>query len=87
MCSNHLLNIINHVPLTQLPSLHLSLACCATAVCSNHLLNIINDILDVAALKEGKLTIKHEAVDLAKAAEHVCDIVSPLAKKEVSFDV
>ena len=27
---------------------------------SNHLLNIINDILDVAALKEGKLTIKHE---------------------------
>lgn len=50
---------------------------------SNHLLNIINDILDVAALKEGKLTIKHEAVNLAKAVEHVCDIVSPLAKKEV----
>eukprot|EP00983_Pelagomonas_calceolata_P084193 1156313-Pelagomonas_calceolata.AAC.4 len=54
---------------------------------SNHLLNIINDILDVAALKEGKLTIKHEAVNLSKAVEHVCDIVSPLAKKEVRAHV
>uniref|UniRef100_A0A7S3VS63 histidine kinase n=1 Tax=Dunaliella tertiolecta TaxID=3047 RepID=A0A7S3VS63_DUNTE len=53
---------------------------------SNHLLNIINDILDVAALKEGKLTIKHEAVNLSKAVEHVCDIVSPLAKKEVAIE-
>jgi len=41
----------------------------------------------VAALREGKLTIKHEAVDLAKAVEHVCDIVSPLAKKEVRQNI
>jgi signal transduction histidine kinase len=47
------------------------------------LLNIINDILDVAALKEGKLAIKHEAVDLEQAVAHVVDIVAPLAKKEV----
>ncbi|GLC35003.1 Hexokinase-3 [Pleodorina starrii] len=40
---------------------------------SNHLLNIINDILDVAALKEGKLTIKHELCSLAKAVDHVVD--------------
>ncbi|GIL82425.1 hypothetical protein Vretifemale_11416 [Volvox reticuliferus] len=50
---------------------------------SNHLLNIINDILDVAALKEGKLTIKHELCSLAKAVEHVVDIVTPLARKDV----
>ncbi|GFH33431.1 chlamyopsin-6, partial [Haematococcus lacustris] len=49
---------------------------------SNHLLNIINDILDVAALKEGKLHIKHELVDLSRAIDHVVDIVAPLAKKE-----
>lgn len=45
---------------------------------------VINDILDVAALKEGKLTIKHELVSLSKAVSHVVDIVSPLAKKDVS---
>eukprot|EP00198_Chlamydomonas_reinhardtii_P009452 XP_001698789.1 chlamyopsin-6 [Chlamydomonas reinhardtii] len=53
---------------------------------SNHLLNIINDILDVAALKEGKLTIKHEVCSLAKAVDHVVDIVAPLAKKEVTME-
>ncbi|KAL6760739.1 hypothetical protein V8C86DRAFT_1037595 [Haematococcus lacustris] len=53
---------------------------------SNHLLNIINDILDVAALKEGKLHIKHELVDLSRAIDHVVDIVAPLAKKEVSIE-
>ena len=36
---------------------------------SNHLLNIINDILDVAALREGKLTVKHEAVRLGGRGE------------------
>jgi signal transduction histidine kinase len=46
-------------------------------------LNIINDILDVAALKEGKLTIKHETVKLSQAVTHVIDILGPLAKKEV----
>lgn len=35
---------------------------------SNHLLNIINDILDVAALKEGKLAIKHECVEVTQAS-------------------
>jgi signal transduction histidine kinase len=50
---------------------------------SNHLLNIINDILDVAALKEGKMSIKHENVDLARATTHVFDILSPVAKPEV----
>jgi signal transduction histidine kinase len=50
---------------------------------SNHLLNIINDILDVAALRDGKLTIKHEAVKLSQAVTHVIDILGPLAKKEV----
>ncbi|GLC35005.1 Hexokinase-3 [Pleodorina starrii] len=53
---------------------------------SNHLLNIINDILDVAALKEGKLTIKHELCSLAKAVDHVVDIVAPLARKEVTIE-
>jgi hypothetical protein len=37
----------------------------------------------VAALKEGKLTIKHEAVKLSQAISHVMDILGPLAKKEV----
>ncbi|KXZ47741.1 hypothetical protein GPECTOR_33g623 [Gonium pectorale] len=53
---------------------------------SNHLLNIINDILDVAALKEGKLTIKHELCCLDKAVDHVVDIVAPLAKKDVAIE-
>ncbi|GLI70739.1 hypothetical protein VaNZ11_015764 [Volvox africanus] len=53
---------------------------------SNHLLNIINDILDVAALKEGKLNIKHELCSLAKAVDHVVDIVAPLARKDVVIE-
>jgi signal transduction histidine kinase len=37
------------------------------------------------SLRAGKLTVKHEVVSLAKAVEHVVEIVSPLAKKEVSI--
>ena len=36
-----------------------------------------------ACSQEGKLTIKHEVCSLAKAVDHVVDIVAPLAKKEV----
>lgn len=36
-------------------------------------------------LPSGKLTIKHEVVCLGKAVDHVCEIVGPLAKKEVAI--
>jgi hypothetical protein len=40
--------------------------------CRNHLLNIINDILDVAALKEGKLVIKHEVGEMCEVCQVRC---------------
>lgn len=36
--------------------------------------------------QEGKLTIKHELCPLAKAVDHVVDIVSPLARKDVAIE-
>lgn len=53
----------------------------------NHLLNIINDIIDTAALKEGKLAIKHELVSLEELVGHVVEIVRPLAKRKVELKV
>jgi signal transduction histidine kinase len=53
----------------------------------NQLLNIVNDILDGVALDEGKLTIRHDAVDLKQAAAHVVDILTPLAKRQVDVSL
>ncbi|GAX76579.1 hypothetical protein CEUSTIGMA_g4025.t1 [Chlamydomonas eustigma] len=49
----------------------------------SRLLNLINDILDAASFRMGKLLVKHEKVNLFKAAEDVRDLCQPLAKRNV----
>jgi signal transduction histidine kinase len=47
-----------------------------------HLLNIINDILDVARIEAGKLTLVYEQVDLVRLAERAIETVRGLVRAE-----
>ncbi|KAG2482178.1 hypothetical protein HYH03_018877 [Edaphochlamys debaryana] len=49
------------------------------------LLNLINDILDAASMRKGKLTIKHEKVNLKRVVDDVIDLCQPLAKRGVKL--
>jgi len=44
-----------------------------------HLLHLINDVLDMAKIESGKLTLHPEPVDLAEILEEVIGLTSPLA--------
>lgn len=46
-----------------------------------HLLNLINEVLDIARIESGKLTLSMEPVELRGIITETLDIVSPLAKK------
>ncbi|MCD5322401.1 MULTISPECIES: hybrid sensor histidine kinase/response regulator [Pontibacillus] len=47
----------------------------------NHLLTIINDILDLARVESGKLSISIEPVEIAPVIDEVMSITQPLANK------
>ncbi|MEW5298365.1 MAG: hypothetical protein WDW36_001497 [Sanguina aurantia] len=49
----------------------------------SRLLNLINDILDAASIHQGKLTIKHEKINLRRIVDDVVDLCQPLAKRNV----
>lgn len=47
----------------------------------NHLLMLINEILDLARIESGTLTISIEPVELGEVVSHAVDLVQPLANK------
>ncbi|GFH12211.1 uncharacterized protein HaLaN_07851, partial [Haematococcus lacustris] len=53
----------------------------------SRLLNLINDILDAASMRKmhGKLTIKHEKVNLCRIVDDVIELCGPLAKRGVQL--
>jgi CheY-like chemotaxis protein len=54
----------------------------------NHLLMLINEILDLARIESGTLSLSIEAVELAGVVEHALDLTGPLAiKAGVSIEV
>ncbi|MBI4770258.1 MAG: GAF domain-containing protein, partial [Chloroflexi bacterium] len=47
-----------------------------------HLLNLINDVLDMAKIEAGKLSLIPERFDLQEVLEEVVDITGPLAREK-----
>lgn len=47
----------------------------------NHLLMLINEILDLARIESGTLTISIESIEVSEVVSHVVDLVEPLARK------
>src|SRR5204863_2586554 len=45
-----------------------------------HLLNLISDILDMAKIEAGKMTLNTEIFDLKEVMEEVADLTAPLAR-------
>lgn len=46
-----------------------------------HLLTLINDVLDLAKIEAGKISVSMEAVDLLDLADECCPLLQPLAEK------
>src|SRR6185295_9333960 len=44
-----------------------------------HLLDLINEVLDIARIESGRLSLSPEPVDILEIARHAVDLVSPLA--------
>ncbi|MEX2271446.1 MAG: response regulator [Vicinamibacterales bacterium] len=54
----------------------------------SHLLELINEVLDIARIESGHLSLSPEPVGLGDVVQHVVDLVRPLAaEREISFDV
>lgn len=51
----------------------------------NRLLALINDIMDAAALRQGRLVVKQEAVNLNHLVQDVLDLTRPLVSKHVAL--
>ncbi len=53
----------------------------------NHLLTLINEILDLARIEAGKLTVSIESVEIYPVLEEVLGIINPLAsKRDITID-
>lgn len=53
----------------------------------NHLLTLINEILDLAKIESGKLTVSIEPVEIAPVVEEVLSITQPLAdRREITLE-
>ncbi len=53
-----------------------------------HLLQLINDILDLAKVESGKMSLHNEAFSLSKAVSEVTSIVNPsIKKKHLAFQI
>src|ERR1700685_2122466 len=46
-----------------------------------HLLNLINEVLDVARIEAGRLSLSSEPVHLAEVTQEALDLVRPLAQQ------
>ena len=46
---------------------------------ARHLLSLINEVLDIAAIEAGRLTLSLEPVDLADVAAETVSLIRPLA--------
>jgi signal transduction histidine kinase len=46
-----------------------------------HLLSLINEVLDIARIEAGHLTLSLEPVSVAEAVEHALDLIRPIAAK------
>jgi signal transduction histidine kinase len=46
-----------------------------------HLLSLINEVLDIARIEAGHLTLSLEPVAVADAIEHALDLIRPMAAK------
>ena len=46
-----------------------------------HLLSLINEVLDIARIESGHLTLSPEPVSVAEAVEHALDLIKPMAGK------
>ncbi|QZA80057.1 PAS domain-containing hybrid sensor histidine kinase/response regulator [Deefgea piscis] len=47
-----------------------------------HLLDMINEVLDLASIEAGKLTLRHETVDLAPIVRDCCELMQNLASEK-----
>jgi PAS domain S-box-containing protein len=47
----------------------------------NHLLELINEVLDLARVEAGKITVSLEPINIAELATDVLNVVHPMAKK------
>jgi len=55
---------------------------------SNHILNLVNDLLDLARLETGKLTIDHIPCDLRTLIEDIVERFRPMAiEKEIGLEL
>jgi PAS domain S-box-containing protein len=53
-----------------------------------HLLDLINEVLDIARIESGRLSLSPEPVDVLEIVRHVVDLVSPLAaQRQISLVV
>lgn len=46
-----------------------------------HLLGLINEVLDIARIETGKITLSIEQVNVTEAVKEVCTLLDPLARK------
>ncbi|MCR5741301.1 MAG: response regulator [Gammaproteobacteria bacterium] len=51
------------------------------SISSKHLLGLINDVLDMAKIESGKLTLNPDNVSLKKITEAICDIIRPQVRQ------
>ncbi|QKJ67920.1 response regulator [Deefgea piscis] len=47
-----------------------------------HLLDMINEVLDLASIEAGKLTLRHETIDLAPIVRDCCELMQNLAAEK-----